>query len=1171
LIHSRKKQDDKQQNTMNTKQKLKLIFSNPINLLYFLKDYWLKYFLIILPFLLVMNNKSNAQVQNMVWAREGMGTGVDQGNAVTVDAAGNVYTTGYFESTCDFDPGAGVTNLTSVGKEDIFIMKSDASGNLLWVKSVGGTGDDEGKTIAVDASGNVYIGGSFSGTADLDPGAGTVSLTQAQSYYTASFVLKLNTSGNFVWVKQFGGVTAAVRLNKIILDATANVLVTGGFVGVQDFDPNAGTVNLTPVYQDVYILKLTSAGHYLWAKQIKGANALDYTEAYDMETDLSGNIIIGGIIHGTFDFDPGAGTANITSMGFGDCFVAKYTSAGIYIWSGMTGGSTASTVVWNSELAVDAAGYIYVTDYCSGGIIDFDITAGVNNINITGSKTSIQKLNPNGNLVWVKILGTSCWSVPICVGPTGVYLSGYFSGTVDFNPGAAVFNLTATVIPYPSHYYDCYLLNLDTAGNFISALKYGSRFNDNVEDLWLDAPGNIYTTGNYYGDGDFDPGAGVRMLYSNGATDIFIQKLNSVGGFTWANGFGGVTYHTVNSVSKNVGTYASSTGYFDGSAMTSSGSRQEFKGGTDIMVNKVSTTGYSFDIWYAMGGPGNDAGTGIISDASDNVYVTGYFEQTADFAPTHWEPSYPLTSAGNKDIFILKINSSGDLVWAKRIGGTNEDMSNAIALDNSGNLYVTGYYQGTVDFNPGVATNNLTSAGSLDAFSLKLDTAGNYIWAKSLGGISSDLGYDITVDAAGNVITSGSFNATADFDPSAATFNLTTVASIDAFIVKLNAAGNFVWAKSFGSVSNESARCLITDASNNIICAGSYGGATDFDPNAGVTSLTPPNNLGEIFLLQLTSAGNFSWVKSMGGAGADKVTGLTKDVIGNIYTAGSFTGTADLNPSTTTTFYVTSSGSNDVFINCYRPVADASWTKTIGGTSFDEAEGIAVDNACNVYTIGNFGGTVDFDFNAGVFSLTSMGANDMFALKINQSSPLPVELVSFNAKAVDNKEVLCQWTTASEINNDYFTVERSQNGRNFEEAGKVIGAGNSTSSLDYSFTDEQPFNGTSYYRLKQTDFNGDVTYSKIVKVTIIKTTSAALIAYPNPAHNYFTARFASQEETAAQVALFDISGKKILFENFTVSEGVNSQSMDLTKIPSGVYIVELSAGEIKSTLKLVKK
>jgi hypothetical protein len=106
---------------------------------------------------------------------------------------------------------------------------------------------------------------------------------------------------------------------------------------------------------------------------------------------------------------------------------------------------------------------------------------------------------------------------------------------------------------------------------------------------------------------------------------------------------------------------------------------------------------------------------------------------------------------------------------------------------------VTGYYQGTVDFNPGAGTSNLISAGSLDAFVLKMDTAGNFTWAKSIGGVSSDLGNDITVDASGNVITTGTFNATADFDPSAATFNLTSAGAIDAFIVKLNSSGNFSW------------------------------------------------------------------------------------------------------------------------------------------------------------------------------------------------------------------------------------------------------------------------------------------------------------------------------------------------------------------------------------------
>jgi len=202
---------------------------------------FIKKLLLSIILLLICIN-ANAQMQNMVWAREGIGTGTDQGNAITVDVAGNVYTTGYFESTVDFDPGAGVTNVTSNGNQDIFIMKSDASGNLIWVKSIGGTTDDEGKCIAVDISGNLYVAGEFHNTVDFDPGAGTSSLVQTTSYYLASFILKLNSAGNFVYVKQFGGTTGGVEINKILLDASANIVASGALVGTQDFDPGAPPV-----------------------------------------------------------------------------------------------------------------------------------------------------------------------------------------------------------------------------------------------------------------------------------------------------------------------------------------------------------------------------------------------------------------------------------------------------------------------------------------------------------------------------------------------------------------------------------------------------------------------------------------------------------------------------------------------------------------------------------------------------------------------------------------------------------------------------------------------------------------------------------------------------------------------------------------------------------------
>src|SRR5674476_1418906 len=122
------------------------------------------------------------------------------------------------------------------------------------------------------------------------------------------------------------------------------------------------------------------------------------------------------------------------------------------------------------------------------------------------------------------------------------------------------------------------------------------------------------------------------------------------------------------------------------------------------------------------------------------------------------------------------------LVWAKNMGGASDDYVNSIAVDASGNVYTTGYFLGTVDFDPGAGTYNLTSAGGYDIFIIKLDASGNFVWAKNMGassGASSDQGFSIAVDASGNVYTTGLFTGTADFDPGAGTYNLTSAGSGD--------------------------------------------------------------------------------------------------------------------------------------------------------------------------------------------------------------------------------------------------------------------------------------------------------------------------------------------------------------------------------------------------------
>ncbi|MFH0865376.1 MAG: SBBP repeat-containing protein [Bacteroidota bacterium] len=176
----------------------------------------------------------------MQWVKQIGGTySDDRGYSLTLDASGNVYTTGFF-GTADFDPGADTFNLTSVGG-DIFISKIDSSGNFVWAEQMGGSDFDYGTSIAVDASGNVYTTGLFRGAADFDPGADTFKLTSAG--VEDIFISKLNSSGNFIWAKQIDG----TNLNYgpcIAIDTFGNVYTTGPFHDTADFDPGAGVYNL---------------------------------------------------------------------------------------------------------------------------------------------------------------------------------------------------------------------------------------------------------------------------------------------------------------------------------------------------------------------------------------------------------------------------------------------------------------------------------------------------------------------------------------------------------------------------------------------------------------------------------------------------------------------------------------------------------------------------------------------------------------------------------------------------------------------------------------------------------------------------------------------------------------------------------------------------------------
>jgi hypothetical protein len=455
------------------------------------------------------------KAQTLNWAKSFGGSSSDVVNSITLDASGNVYTTGDFRSTVDFDPGAGAANYTSVGSNDIFVQKLDASGNFIWAKSFGGSSDDVGNSIIVDVSGNVYTTGYFRNTVDFDPGVGTANLTSVGS--DDIFVQKLDASGNFIWAKSFGN-SSVDQGNSINVDASGNVYTTGYFRGTADFDPGANIANFTSVGDDdIFVQKLDVSGNFIWAKSF-GTSSRD--RGISITKDASGNVYTTGFFGNTVDFDPGAGTANLTSVGGYDIFLQKLDASGNFIWAKSFGGSSND---YGSSSTIDASGNVYTTGQFPETA---DLAPGAGTANFTsvgGLDIFVQKLDSSGNFIWAKSFGSSSSDrgSSVTTDASGnVYTTGYYIGTVDLDPGADTANYTS------AGGSDIFVQKLDASGNFIWAKSFGGSSDDWGNSITLDASGNVYTTGFFLETADFDPGSDTANFTSAGGWDIFVQKMS---------------------------------------------------------------------------------------------------------------------------------------------------------------------------------------------------------------------------------------------------------------------------------------------------------------------------------------------------------------------------------------------------------------------------------------------------------------------------------------------------------------------------------------------------------------------------------------------------------------------------------------------------------------------
>lgn len=316
-------------------------------------------------------------------------------------------------------------------------------------------------------------------------------------------------------------------------------------------------------------------------------------------------------------------------------------------------------------------------------------------------------------------------------------------------------------------------------------------------------------------------------------------------------------------------------------------------------------------LWaHSIGGNNGDRGLSITADGT-NVIITGRFEGLVDFNPGPGTKNLNTGSSSDRDIFVLKLNNSGDFQWAKSVGGNNNDIGHSIATDGSNNVYVTGRFKGTTDFNPGPSTYNLTSNGLYDYFVLKLDNTGNFVWAKSIGGNGQDRSYSVKMDATGGVYISGFFTGTVDFDPGSGTNNLVSNGQEDIFIQKLSSSGNLEWVHSMGGNSGDIGFDLATDKTNGVYLTGKYLGTIDVDP-ASTTQYMSSNGLHDVIVLKLDEQGNLKWAKSVGGSNNEIGRGISINSEKDVYVTGNYYSSADFDPGQGTTI-LTSNGMQDIF------------------------------------------------------------------------------------------------------------------------------------------------------------------------------------------------------------------------------------------------------------------
>ncbi|MFH1226477.1 MAG: SBBP repeat-containing protein, partial [Planctomycetota bacterium] len=843
------------------------------------------------------------------WARQ-LGTATyDWVRAVAADAGGNIYVVGW--------TGGDLDGQSNNGGYDAFVVKYDSAGAKQWTRLLGTTSNETASGVAV-SGGNIYVAGSTEG--DLNgTNVGSNDL----------FVAKYNSAGVWQWTRQ-RGTTSADQANAVTTDTNGNIYVAGQTWGDLDGNTTAGLY-------DLFVLKYNPTGEWQWTRQLGSDNA-DYANGVAASTD--GNIYLTGSTGGDLD---GAGN-ECETFGGDDIFVVKYNAAGVRQWSRQFGTSNNE---YGRGITTDAIGNIYIAGYTSG-----DLDGAGAGQNFGGEDLYAVKYDSAGVKQWTQQLGTvnTEEAYGVASDTTGnIYVAGWTNGDLDGNTNGGGVDLFVTKYSPDVAATD---VSITQQLNWLpasGATSYNVYFGTTLTLIGNQSgttynPGTLAYSTTYYWRIDSKNNAGTTtgVVWSfttqvpppaqvtsphpaNGAVNMLMMGQQ----LSWAAASGAVSYDvyfgqtnppTLSEFKMNTTDLSYAFGEWD------LNENETYYWRIDSKNTNCATQGtvWKFQVrpWIKQDGSSSslDMAAAIAVDLSGNSYSVGYTFGDLNGA-----------NVGGTDLFLVKYDSKGNRKWTRQLGTIEYDFAQGVAVDTSGNIYVAGYTYGDLD-----GTNAGTGTGTSDLFLVKYDSAGAKQWTRQLGTTEDEYAYGVAVDAAGNIYAAGATYGNLDG---------ANAGEMDLFTVKYDPDGNWQWTKQLGTSVSEEAYSIAVDGSGNSYIAGYTYGELD-GVNAGNADL---------FVAKYDSNGNWKWTRQLGTATDDYAKGVAVDTAGNIYAAGATYGSLD----------GANAGDSDIFVVKYNSAGVQQWVRQFGTSTTEEANGIAVDGSGNSYVAGYTYGGFDGWANAG--------------------------------------------------------------------------------------------------------------------------------------------------------------------------------------------------------------